>query len=71
MGSRVVYYEYKAHAEYDDVKLTGNEDLQMLFNYRRQFPEVRTTELFAEIVDPLASSGCSAPNPHLANVETR
>ncbi|MED6117474.1 hypothetical protein PIB30_110290, partial [Stylosanthes scabra] len=32
------------------------------------FPEVRTTELFVEIVDLLASSGSSAPNPLSLNV---
>ncbi|MED6224066.1 hypothetical protein PIB30_080181 [Stylosanthes scabra] len=41
-----------------------DEDLQVLFHCRRQFPKVRTTELFVEKLDPLASSGGSAPNPH-------
>ncbi|MED6122574.1 hypothetical protein PIB30_040956, partial [Stylosanthes scabra] len=45
-----------------------DDDLQILFHCRRQFPEVRTTELFVEIVDPIASSGGSAPNPRLVNV---
>ncbi|MED6135778.1 hypothetical protein PIB30_049803 [Stylosanthes scabra] len=44
------------------------EDLQVLFHYQRQFPGVRMTELFVEIVDPLASFCSSAPNPHSANV---
>ncbi|MED6132502.1 hypothetical protein PIB30_019644 [Stylosanthes scabra] len=43
-------------------------DLQVLFHCRRQFSEVRTTELFVEIVDPLASYGSSAPNPQSINV---
>ncbi|MED6208094.1 hypothetical protein PIB30_041801 [Stylosanthes scabra] len=33
-----------------------------------QFPEVRTTELFVEMLAPLASSGGSAPGQHSANV---
>ncbi|MED6137277.1 hypothetical protein PIB30_063595 [Stylosanthes scabra] len=33
-----------------------------------QFPEVRTTELFVEIADSLASSGGSAPIPRPVNV---
>ncbi|MED6200530.1 hypothetical protein PIB30_086047 [Stylosanthes scabra] len=34
----------------------------------RQFPEVRTTELFVEIAESLASSGGSAPIPRSVNV---
>ncbi|MED6216048.1 hypothetical protein PIB30_004079 [Stylosanthes scabra] len=51
--SQGVKYEYFA--------IEGDEDL-------RQFPKVRTMELFAKIVDLLASSGSSAPNSHSANV---
>ncbi|MED6156644.1 hypothetical protein PIB30_016191 [Stylosanthes scabra] len=46
----------------------ADEDLQVLFHCRRQFQEVRTTELFVELLGPLVSSGGSAPNPHSANV---
>ncbi|MED6167776.1 hypothetical protein PIB30_006057 [Stylosanthes scabra] len=46
----------------------GDDDLQILFPCRRQFPEVRTTKLFVEIVDPLVSSGGSAANPRPVNV---
>ncbi|MED6146526.1 hypothetical protein PIB30_035228 [Stylosanthes scabra] len=35
---------------------------------KRTVPEARTTELFVEIVDPLANSGGSAPNPQSVNV---
>ncbi|MED6126020.1 hypothetical protein PIB30_074342 [Stylosanthes scabra] len=53
--------------KYGCFAIEGDEDLQVLFHCRRQFPEVRTTELFVEIVDPLASFGGSAPNPHSTN----
>ncbi|MED6118766.1 hypothetical protein PIB30_005905 [Stylosanthes scabra] len=46
----------------------ADEDLQVFFHYRRQLPEVRTTELSVEMFAPLASSGGSAPNPHFVNV---
>ncbi|MED6144067.1 hypothetical protein PIB30_012154 [Stylosanthes scabra] len=48
--------------------IEANGDLQVLFHCRRQFLDVRTTELFVEMLDPLASSGGSAPNPHSAIV---
>ncbi|MED6118965.1 hypothetical protein PIB30_007855 [Stylosanthes scabra] len=54
--------------KYDCFAIEGDDDLQILFNFRRQFPEVRTIELFVEIADPLASSGGSAPNPQTVNV---
>ncbi|MED6208849.1 hypothetical protein PIB30_048998 [Stylosanthes scabra] len=54
--------------KYGCFDIEADEDLQVLFHCKRQFPEVRTTEPFAEIVDPLVSSGGSALNPHSANV---
>ncbi|MED6121797.1 hypothetical protein PIB30_033518 [Stylosanthes scabra] len=54
--------------KYGCFAVEGDNDLQILFHCRRQFSEVRTTELFVEIVDPIASSGGSAPNPRPVNV---
>ncbi|MED6121551.1 hypothetical protein PIB30_031312 [Stylosanthes scabra] len=34
----------------------------------KAIPEVRTIELFVEIVDPIVSSGGLNPNPHTTNV---
>ncbi|MED6144534.1 hypothetical protein PIB30_016381 [Stylosanthes scabra] len=48
--------------------IEGDEDLQELFDCRRQFPEVRTMDLFVEIVKPLVSSGSSTSNPHSTNI---
>ncbi|MED6193903.1 hypothetical protein PIB30_023568 [Stylosanthes scabra] len=50
--------------KYGCFSIEADDDLQVLFHYRRQFPEVRTTELFVEMLDPLASSGGSPSNPH-------
>ncbi|MED6183290.1 hypothetical protein PIB30_036556 [Stylosanthes scabra] len=47
---------------YGCVAVKGDDDLQIMFHCRRQFQEVRTTELFVEIADTLASSGGSAPS---------
>ncbi|MED6219340.1 hypothetical protein PIB30_034858, partial [Stylosanthes scabra] len=44
---------------YGRFTIEADDDLQVLFHCRRQFPEVRTTELFVEMLDPLASSGGS------------
>ncbi|MED6146209.1 hypothetical protein PIB30_032475 [Stylosanthes scabra] len=49
--------------KYGCLAIEGDDDLQIVFNCRRQFPEVRTTELFVEVADSLASSGGSAPHP--------
>ncbi|MED6145966.1 hypothetical protein PIB30_030050 [Stylosanthes scabra] len=58
----LVYHEAQG-VKYGCFAIEGDDDLQILFHCRRQFPEIRTTELFVVIVDPLASSGGSAPNP--------
>ncbi|MED6155792.1 hypothetical protein PIB30_008374 [Stylosanthes scabra] len=69
----MIYYRIPISVAASGVKygcfaVEGDDDLQILFHCRRQFPEVRRTELFVEIVDPIASSGGSAPNPRLVNV---
>ncbi|RYR13045.1 hypothetical protein Ahy_B04g070246 isoform H [Arachis hypogaea] len=46
----------------------SDEDLQVMFLCRRQFPEVRTPELLAKLVDVVSSSGGS--NRNTANVAT-
>ncbi|MED6143758.1 hypothetical protein PIB30_009007 [Stylosanthes scabra] len=68
-----IYYQIQIFIVAQGVKygcfsVEEDNDLQILFHCRRQFPEVRTTELFVDIADPLASSGVSAPNPRPVNV---
>ncbi|MED6181060.1 hypothetical protein PIB30_015977 [Stylosanthes scabra] len=53
---------------YGSFAIQADEDLHVLFHCRSQFPEVRTTELFVEMLAPLASSGGSAPGQHSTNV---
>ncbi|MED6165342.1 hypothetical protein PIB30_098670, partial [Stylosanthes scabra] len=69
----IIYYRIPISVVAQGVKygcfaIEANEDLHVLFQCRRQFPEARTTQLYVEILDPLASSGGSAPNPHFAIV---
>ncbi|MED6111991.1 hypothetical protein PIB30_057469 [Stylosanthes scabra] len=54
--------------KYGCFAIEADEDLQVLFYCRRQFLEMRTTELFVEMLDPLASSSGSALNPYYAIV---
>ncbi|MED6212858.1 hypothetical protein PIB30_087458 [Stylosanthes scabra] len=54
--------------KYGCLAVEGDDDLQILFHCRRQFPEARTTELFVKIADSLESSGGSAPIPRPVNV---
>ncbi|MED6147670.1 hypothetical protein PIB30_045979 [Stylosanthes scabra] len=54
--------------KYGCLAIEGDDDLQNVFHCRRQFSEVRTTELFAEVADSLASFGGSAPHPRPVNV---
>ncbi|MED6131911.1 hypothetical protein PIB30_014357 [Stylosanthes scabra] len=49
--------------KYDCFSVESDEDLQVLFYCRQQFPEVRTTELYVEIADLGASSGGLNPHP--------
>ncbi|XP_057748048.1 uncharacterized protein LOC130967248 [Arachis stenosperma] len=48
--------------KYDCFTIGSDEDLQALFLCRRQFPEVRTLELLAKLVDVVSSSGGSNRN---------
>ncbi|MED6134787.1 hypothetical protein PIB30_040217 [Stylosanthes scabra] len=69
----MIYYRLPIFVVAQGVKygcfaIEADEDLQVLFHCKRRFPEVRATKLFVEMLDPLASSGGSAPNPHSANV---
>ncbi|RYR13037.1 hypothetical protein Ahy_B04g070246 isoform C [Arachis hypogaea] len=54
--------------KYDCLMIGSDEDLQVMFLCRRQFPEVRTPELLAKLVDVVSSSGGS--NRNTANVAT-
>ncbi|XP_057720025.1 uncharacterized protein LOC130934476 [Arachis stenosperma] len=42
--------------KYDSFVISCDEDLQVLFHYRRQFPKVRTPKLLAKLVDVVSSS---------------
>ncbi|RYR61204.1 hypothetical protein Ahy_A04g018342 [Arachis hypogaea] len=48
--------------KYDCFTIGSDEDLQVMFLCRRQFPEVRTPELLAKLVDVVSSSGGSNQN---------
>ncbi|XP_052109273.1 uncharacterized protein LOC127744211 [Arachis duranensis] len=48
--------------KYDCFTIGSDEDLQVIFHCRRQFPEVRTPELLAKLVDAVSSSGGSNRN---------
>ncbi|XP_057747574.1 uncharacterized protein LOC130966765 [Arachis stenosperma] len=48
--------------KYDCFTIGSDEDLQVMFHCRRQFPEVRTPELLAKLVDVVSSSGGSNRN---------
>ncbi|RYR09768.1 hypothetical protein Ahy_B05g078172 isoform B [Arachis hypogaea] len=50
--------------KYDCFSIGSDEDLQVLFHCRRQFPKVRTPELLAKLVDVVSSSGGSNWNTH-------
>ncbi|XP_015948295.1 uncharacterized protein LOC107473255 [Arachis duranensis] len=49
--------------KYDSFVIRSNEDLEVLFYCRWQFPEVRTPELLAKLVDVVSNSGGSNWNP--------
>ncbi|RYR29340.1 hypothetical protein Ahy_B01g053734 isoform B [Arachis hypogaea] len=49
--------------KYDSFVISSDEDLGVLFHCRRQFPEVRTPEVLAKLVDVVSSSGGSNRNP--------
>ncbi|XP_057718694.1 uncharacterized protein LOC130933164 [Arachis stenosperma] len=48
--------------KYDCLTIGSDEDLQVMFLCRRQFPEVRTPELLAKLVDVVSNSGGSNRN---------
>ncbi|XP_057720199.1 uncharacterized protein LOC130934668 [Arachis stenosperma] len=48
--------------KYDCFTISSDENLQVMFLCRRQFPEVRTPELLAKLVDVVSSSGGSNRN---------
>ncbi|RYR05597.1 hypothetical protein Ahy_B06g085446 isoform B [Arachis hypogaea] len=48
--------------KYDCFTIRSDEDLQVMYLCRRQFPEVRTPELLAKLVDVVSSSGGSNRN---------
>ncbi|RYR08416.1 hypothetical protein Ahy_B05g076092 [Arachis hypogaea] len=48
--------------KYDCFTIGSDEDLQVMFHCRRQFPKVRTPELLAKLVDVVSSSGDSNRN---------
>ncbi|XP_015931697.1 uncharacterized protein LOC107458015 [Arachis duranensis] len=48
--------------KYDSFTIGSDEDLQVMFHCRQQFPEVRTLELLAKLVDLVSSSGGSNRN---------
>ncbi|RYQ87811.1 hypothetical protein Ahy_B09g095354 [Arachis hypogaea] len=54
--------------KYDCLTIGSDEDLQVMFLCRRQFPEVRTPELLAKLIDVVSSSGGS--NRNTTNVAT-
>ncbi|RYR13769.1 hypothetical protein Ahy_B04g070590 isoform A [Arachis hypogaea] len=54
--------------KYDCLTIGSDEDLQVMFLCRRQFPEVRTPELLAKLIDVVSSSRGS--NRNTTNVAT-
>ncbi|RYQ99805.1 hypothetical protein Ahy_B07g087811 [Arachis hypogaea] len=48
--------------KYDCLTIGSDEDLQVMFHCRQQFPEVRTPELLVKLVDVVSSSGGSNRN---------
>ncbi|MED6203929.1 hypothetical protein PIB30_004059 [Stylosanthes scabra] len=51
--------------KYGSFVIGGDEDLQVLFYYRKQFPEVMMIELFAKLKDLITSSSGSVLNQAL------
>ncbi|XP_015936000.1 uncharacterized protein LOC127744102 [Arachis duranensis] len=48
--------------KYDCFTIGSDEDLKVMFHCRQQFPEVRTLELLAKLVDAVSNSGGSNRN---------
>ncbi|MED6178324.1 hypothetical protein PIB30_106478, partial [Stylosanthes scabra] len=51
------------HVKYGLFVVHSDVDLEVIFHCRRDFSEVRTTELYAKLEDVVASSDGSNPNP--------
>ncbi|MED6205975.1 hypothetical protein PIB30_022718 [Stylosanthes scabra] len=51
------------HVKYGSFVVQTDADLEVIFHCGRDFPEVRTTELFAKLEDIVATSGGSNPIP--------
>ncbi|MED6114390.1 hypothetical protein PIB30_079789 [Stylosanthes scabra] len=51
------------HVKYGSFAVQTDADLDVIFHYRRDFLEVRTTVLYAKFEDIIASSDGSNPNP--------
>ncbi|RYR07327.1 hypothetical protein Ahy_B05g074659 [Arachis hypogaea] len=49
--------------KYDSFVIGSDEDLEVLFHCRRQFPKMRTTKLLAKLVDVVSNSGSLNRNP--------
>ncbi|XP_015958554.1 uncharacterized protein LOC107482531 [Arachis duranensis] len=59
----------RAGVRYETFVIGSDEDLQVLFNCRHSFPEVKIPELLAKLEDGVDSSGASAPNPQSITVD--
>ncbi|XP_020989749.2 uncharacterized protein LOC107471055 [Arachis duranensis] len=59
---RIPITVFQETVKYDCFTIGSDEDLQVMFHCRRQFPEVRTPELLAKLVDVVSSSGGSNRN---------
>ncbi|XP_015971726.1 uncharacterized protein LOC107495146 [Arachis duranensis] len=59
---RILITVLQETVKYDCFTIRSDEDLQVMFHCRRQFPEVRTPELLAKLVDAVSSSGGSNRN---------
>ncbi|MED6152190.1 hypothetical protein PIB30_089505, partial [Stylosanthes scabra] len=51
------------HVKCELFVVLSDTDLEIIFHYWRDFPEVRTTELYARLEDIVASFGRSNSNP--------
>ncbi|RYQ79702.1 hypothetical protein Ahy_Scaffold1g106586 [Arachis hypogaea] len=66
---RIPIFVVRDRVKYNSFVIVTDEDLQVLFHCRRQFPKVRIPELLAKLVDAVSSSGESSRNhPSLPTV---
>ncbi|MED6211148.1 hypothetical protein PIB30_070831 [Stylosanthes scabra] len=56
------------HVKYGSFVVQTDADLEVIFHCRRDFPKVRTIELFAKLEDIIASSGGSNPIPRSIHI---